>query len=324
MGWHCLRYLAPAREGIAFFRGLCFSSNNSTIFNLKSLVFLTINLVSQFILVDSERTCNRYVVGWHCLRYLAPTRESIAFFRGLCLSSDGSTVFNLWCLVFLTINHVNQFVLVDRESTSNSYIMGRHRLRYLAPTRESITFLRWFFLCSNSCSIFYFRSLVFLTINHVNQFVLVDRECTSNSYVMGRHRLRYFTPARERIAFLRGLCLSSNSCSDLNIMRHVFLIIHHISNGIVLGSLLGKIAWFTWSLVNTGIIIINMIRIVSCSFATNYFITTSEHVPFLFLFHIAHVPTFTCIDGCQLITISKHITHIRHVVRFEATNIKFR
>ena len=141
---------------------------------------------------------------------------------------------------------------------------------------------------------------------------------------MGRHRLRYFTPARESIAFLRGLCLSSNSCSDLNIMRHVFLIIHHISNGIVLGSLLGKIAWFTWSLVNTGIIIINMIRIVSCSFATNYFITTSEHVPFLFLFHIAHVPTFTCIDGCQLITISKHITHIRHVVRFEATNIKFR
>ena len=56
---HCCRNFAPSAESIAFFGGFSFCCNGSTILNLATLVFFTVNSICKIVPVDFK--CTNYI-----------------------------------------------------------------------------------------------------------------------------------------------------------------------------------------------------------------------------------------------------------------------
>ena len=157
---HSLWYITPTRECIAFFCWGRLGSDSSPLFNLIGFVNFTINLVCQFVLCCRflcKRSCNCHIVIWHRLWNLTPARECIAFLCWCRLWGNHCSLFNLVCLVNLSINLVCEYILCNRffsERSRHSHIMIRHRFWNLTPTRERITFLRWCRFWGDLCTIF--------------------------------------------------------------------------------------------------------------------------------------------------------------------------
>ena len=105
---HYGRYLAPAGEGITFLRQFFLRCNCCSITHIIGLIKLAIHNVSQLICVDGERTNNGNIMRRHCCWNLAPTRESMAFFRRCRFRSYLCTIFHRVRPVYLSVNLVYQ------------------------------------------------------------------------------------------------------------------------------------------------------------------------------------------------------------------------
>ena len=141
MSRHSGRYLAPTGESIACFLQCWLGLYWRTIDDAFCLIDFPIQHIGQGVAVDAERASNHYIMSRHCLWYLAPAGEGVAFFLQIRLGSDGCSIDNRFRAIDFPIQQICQGVGIYRERTSNLYIVVGHRLRYLAPAAEGVALL---------------------------------------------------------------------------------------------------------------------------------------------------------------------------------------
>ena len=131
---HRLGQTLPAGERVALLLGSWLGGDSCAVVNLYRLVFCTVNLVRERVLVHGIRTHNHDVVCRHCRRNFLPSGERVTLL-GWCFGSDNHFAVNDGlALDNLLTNLEDSLIRIDRERTCHLYIVCRHRLGQTLPT----------------------------------------------------------------------------------------------------------------------------------------------------------------------------------------------
>ena len=201
--WH----IRPSVKCVAyFFRSLKWH-NFCTISNGLNIIYFTIDIVSNSIVVYFKYGIQSYISCRHCRRNLSPTDEGVTLFLwllGQCRNCF--TVNNCCCCELFVVSKICNDVAVYFKLGCQSYVSCRHCFRNISPAFECMTcFYRLIFQCWNLCTISNGCCCELLTVNKVCNSVVVYSKCTLNYYITCRHCSRNCAPTAESVT---GFCRS--------------------------------------------------------------------------------------------------------------------
>ena len=195
--WH----IRPSVKCVAyFFRSLKWH-NFCTISNSLNIIYFTIDIVSNSIVVYFKYGIQSYIACRHCRRNLTPTDEGVTLFLwllGQCRYCF--TVNNCCCCELFVVSKICNGIAVYCKLCCQSYISSRHCRRNLTPTNEGVTlFHRLLFQCRNCCTINHCCCCELLTINKICNSIVVYCKLCIQCYIFGWHCSWNLTPTVEGI-----------------------------------------------------------------------------------------------------------------------------
>ena len=183
---HGLGHFAPATEGMTFLDRFILQHNNISERESHPLVLYTIHHVDEVVfqvLVDGVASRQSDVLCWHGLGHFAPTTEIVALFCRHFGCGNNRTISYLFNLEHFAIQDVGHFVYVCLIRTSNGHILCRHRFGHFTPAAEGMSLFLRHIGDRNLTAIGYFLGLVYCTVNHIGNNIMLRDKLSSNIHV---------------------------------------------------------------------------------------------------------------------------------------------
>ena len=233
---HRLRDFAPSAEGMTFLRRSSFQSNGITKSDNHTFVFSTINHIDKVILqvfVDYIASLKGQIPRRHRGRNLPPTAEVVTLFGWNFGSGNRCSVNNMLCLEQFAIQHVSYRVTISCITSCDRHIIGGHGYRQSCPTSECMTFPGWSLGRRDCCTIRNVRSLEYLSIQHIDDFIGICDKTSCYCHILFWHNLRQSTPSCKTMSFFHRISFSDNFTTTHHRHAFIFHSVHHIDYGII-------------------------------------------------------------------------------------------
>ena len=212
--WH----IRPSVKCVAyFFRSLKWH-NFCTISNSLNIIYFTIDIVSNSIVVYFKYGIQSYISCRHCRRNLSPTNEGVTLFhRLLGQCRNCFTVNNSCCCKLFVVSKICNDVAVYFKLGCQSYVSCRHCRRNLSPTNEGVTlFHRLLGQCRNCFTVNNSCCCKLFVVSKICNDVAVYFKLGIQSYIACRHCRRNLTPTNEGVTLFHRLLFQCRNCFTVN------------------------------------------------------------------------------------------------------------
>ena len=172
MSRHRLRQALPTGEGVALLNGIGFGNYRCTELYLDNLVFRTINLIGNGVLVHGVGTLYLYVMGWHRSRNILPTGKRVTLLCRSFGSCNGIAEDNSLGIDDFITNLEDSLIGIDGKVSCHLHIMRRHCRWQTLPTGECMTLLYGICFGSKRSAVEHIRLLIGFPVKGIGKMVL--------------------------------------------------------------------------------------------------------------------------------------------------------